>query len=348
MALVFALAGPVLADQVTLRDGTQFPNCRVLSEDAQEVKLDLTRNNLPDKVIPAEDVETIQYSDRGIDYRQAELFFTGGNYDRAVSAFKTIADTAAPGAWQGVYASYYRAAALQRWADSDPSKAPEAVQALNDFVRAHPNSRFIYEARLSLAEALMVQRKLDEVRRLANEVVQSKPNTAWATRGRMLLARVKVQENDAKGALEDFDAVLAGLKDKDAALWAEATTGKGLALLALDRLPEAEKLLSDLIETTQQSALRARAYNALGEAYFKAGLFPEARLKFLRVVVLYFKADPVEHAKALYYAGECFQKLGDQTRANQLFRELVTEYPGSPWAAKSPLKPAPTAAPDSE
>ena len=59
------------------------------------------------------------------------------------------------------------------------------------------------------------------------------------------------------------------------------------------------------------------------------------------MVLLYFNADPNEHAKALYQAARCFEKLGEQERANELFRELVRRYPGTKWATDSPIKPEP-------
>lgn len=339
LALVAGLMGTAQADEVLLLDGSKFSNCKVLKENAREVQVDLDGNGAADKTVPSEEVADIQYADRSVDYLQAELFVKSGSYARAVEAFQAIAQKAARPSWLATYADYYRAVALERWAASEPAKAPTAVQALSEFITRHGDTRFIYQARLSLAEAYLVQGKLAEVRRLAEAVVGEKPNTRWAHDGRLLLARVKLNEKDAQGAARDFDAVLAAIKDKRSPIWARATVGKGLALLAQDKLDDAERLLMDLIETTQDSATRARAYNALGDGHFKRGEYAEARLKYLRVVLLYFQADAVEHAKALYQAAECFRRLGEQERADALFKELVRRYPGTPWAAKSPVKP---------
>ena len=340
LGLALLAAGVGLADQVTLNDGKQLSNCKVLSETAQEVQVSLSGGATADRTIPSEDIAAILYDDRSLEYKQAELFFKGGNYAKAVEAFKAIGAAAKAGEWAAIYSAYYRAVSLQKWAESDPSKGAEAVQALGDFVTVNKNSRFVYEARLGLAQAYLVQGKFDDARKLADDVVREKGNSAWALSARLLLARVKLRQNDAAGALADFDAALAGLKDKAAPAWAQAAIGKGQALLALGKLEDAEKLLGDLIETTQDSRLRAQAYNALGDGYFKKENFAEARLKYLRVVLLYGPADPAEHAKALYFAAECSRKLNDPKRANDLFKELVETYPGTPWAEKSPIKPA--------
>jgi len=338
--LVAVLAGTALADEVVLTDKTKIADCTVLSENAKEVGIDVNADGVADRVVPTEQVATVQYADRSLEYRQAVLFIESGKYAQAVTAFQAIAKGAPGVSWQATYADYHAAVALQRWAQSDPTKAVEAVKALSAFVSRRADSRFIYPAQLSLAEAYLVQGKFGEVRRLAEAVVGEKPKTPWGERARLLLAQVKLSQNEAAGAARDFDAVLATVTDKQSPAWAEATVGKGLALLAQDKVDDAERLLGDLIETTKDSSVRARAYNALGDAHFKKGAFAEARLDYLRVVLLYFQADAVEHAKALYQAAECFRRLGDQERAEALLAELVRRYPGTPWAAKLPVKPA--------
>jgi len=337
-ALVAGFIGTAQADEVLLVNGSRFSNCKVLRENAKEVQVDLNGDGAADKSVPSEEVADIQYAGRPVDYLQAQLFVKSGSYARAVEAFRVISARAPETSWLATYADYYRALALGRWAQSEPAKAPAAVQALSAFVSRHADSRFIYQARLNLAEAHMVAGKLTEVRRLAEAVVREKPKTRWAFGGRLLLAGVKLRQKDAVGAARDFEAVLAAVKDRRSPLRARATIGKGLALLAQDKLDQAERLLTDLIETTQDGATRARAYNALGDGHFKRGEYAEARLKYLRVVLLYFQADAVEHAKALYRAAECFRRLDEGKRADALFEELVRRYPGTPWAAKSPVK----------
>jgi tetratricopeptide (TPR) repeat protein len=324
---------PVLADQVTLVDGKQFSNCKMESENAKEVRFTVAGQG--ERVLPSEEVAAVLYDDRPLDYRQADLYLNGGSYARAAEMFKALHDGAQAGAWLRTYAAYYHALALARWAQSDPAKAPEAVQALTAFVKDHADSRFVYDAKLGLAELLLSEQQ-EQARKHLGEVLAAKPKSGWARTARLLEAQVKLRQNDAAGALTDVEAVLATLTDKAAPAWAQAALAKGQALLALGRLPEAEKLLADLIETTQDARVRAQAYNALGDAYFRTENFGEARLRYLRVVLLYAKADPVEHAKALYYAAECSQRLNDPKRAADLFKELVEQYPGTPWAAKVP------------
>ena len=325
----------VRADVVTLADGTRIANCKVLTEDAASVGIDLDNDGSPDRTVPSEQVAEVRHSDRPLEYRQAELFLKSGKYNLAVKAFEGVAKSAPVSSWLAVYADYYRALALERWARSEPGKARAAVEALADFVRRHGNSRFVHQARLSLANAYLLAGKLGEVRRLAQAVVKEKPDTPWALQGRLLLARVKLKEGRPEEALREFDAVISALTDRRSPLRAEALLGKGLTLFALGKADEAERLLSRLIEATEDSTIRARAYNALGDAYFKKGDYAEARLKYLRVVLLYFQADPAEHAKALHGAAECFRRLGEQERADELFRELLRRYPGTPWAARA-------------
>ena len=56
----------------------------------------------------------------------------------------------------------------------------------------------------------------------------------------------------------------------------------------------------------------------------------EARLEFLRVIVLYFDS-PDEHARALFNVADCFEQLKDASNARRFRNMLIQQHPDSVW-----------------
>ena len=64
----------------------------------------------------------------------------------------------------------------------------------------------------------------------------------------------------------------------------------------------------------------------------------EARQKYKAALknylwnIVVFYNQKAEYAKALLYAGRCWQKLGQDTRAQELYRELRRKFGSTKWA----------------
>src|SRR5262249_26618625 len=99
---------------------------------------------------------------------------------------------------------------------------------------------------------------------------------------------------------------------------------------------QAMEMLRQIIKETTDKSVKAVAYNALGEIYFQAAAYKEARWEFLHVDVLY-NQDRNEHARALYYLSQTFDKLGDAERAKECRETLIgdRQFAGLEWQRRA-------------
>ena len=81
----------------------------------------------------------------------------------------------------------------------------------------------------------------------------------------------------------------------------------------------------------EQKELQARAYNALGDSYQRAGRTKDALLAFLHVDVLY-STVPDAHAEALSHLATLWDAVGQADAARQARQTLNEQYRDSRWA----------------
>ena len=83
------------------------------------------------------------------------------------------------------------------------------------------------------------------------------------------------QQDKHADAIQQYDSVLAMSEDSDSAKAQKlsATLGKAISLAATSHVDDATKMIEDVIQNAdpEQKELQARAYNALGTSYEKAG-----------------------------------------------------------------------------
>jgi tol-pal system protein YbgF len=94
----------------------------------------------------------------------------------------------------------------------------------------------------------------------------------------------------------------------------------------------------EFIRKYPQSNLADNARYWIGESFYAQRRFKEAALEFERVIADHPGQDKVP--AAMLKAGLCRQELGDKARADQLWQNLLKQYPKSPEAllAKEKLK----------
>jgi len=114
-------------------------------------------------------------------------------------------------------------------------------------------------------------------------------------------------------------------------------------LLKLGKEDEAVALLTELVKT-EEPTIESSALYWLGtvdisrakkekDAAKAAELFDAANKRFLRVVILYGNAD--ERPECMFRAAECHEALGNPDEAAKQFRELIEEYPESPFTKEA-------------
>jgi tetratricopeptide (TPR) repeat protein len=150
-------------------------------------------------------------------------------------------------------------------------------------------------------------------------------------------ARALAMQGKFPEALQKFDAVV-----NDSVKTAEtepfkqlAKVGRANCLANTGKAKEAIEMLAGkdgVIAATDPNngPLMARAYNALGTAYVKAGQPKEALLAFLHTDLLYFQ-EADAHAEALHHLSKLWVEAKKNDRATTATTTLKQRYAGSVW-----------------
>jgi type IV pilus biogenesis/stability protein PilW len=75
---------------------------------------------------------------------------------------------------------------------------------------------------------------------------------------------------------------------------------------------------------------RINIHHRLADTYYKMGNYSDAMAHYDKVIVL----SPMQ-VDALYYAGECALKLGDNDKARALLAKVTVSAPGTEWETKA-------------
>jgi hypothetical protein len=175
----------------------------------------------------------------------------------------------------------------------------------------------------------------------------------WQVRAHVAAGDAKLSAGDAKGAAAAY-----------ASATAAATTARGALADRADRLPLLEELalqarvgsasclLADgdvagartyyaklAADGKDNAAIRAAAANGLAECDFlEPGKLKQAQYAFAQVAVT-AAGIPTERARALYFLGQCAEKLGAGNRepnaspkATAYYQEVIARYPETRWA----------------
>lgn len=93
----------------------------------------------------------------------------------------------------------------------------------------------------------------------------------------------------------------------------------------------------DAVIRSKDELNRPEAYYGSAESYFAKGAYEQALIDYLKIVVLYYdKSNFVANAK--FKSGECYEKLGENTRALTTYKEIINEFPSSDCVNKSKTK----------
>ena len=210
----------------------------------------------------------------------------------------------------------------------------DAGRKLNEFVREHPKSFHYLEAVETMGDLLMASDKFAAAQRQYAELAKA-PWPDYKMRAGVLLGRTLAAQDKHDLAIKEYDAVLA-TSGNDAAAKEQklsASLGKAVSLAATNQLDEAVGLVEQMILDTdpEQKELQARAYNALGDSYQRAGRTKDALLAYLHVDVLY-STVPDAHAEALSHLATLWDAVGQSARARAARQSLDQQYRGSRWA----------------
>jgi tetratricopeptide (TPR) repeat protein len=204
----------------------------------------------------------------------------------------------------------------------DNADTKVAAARLRDFVTKNPNGWQVARALLLLAKLQSdgkdyagAEQSYAELAKL--DVAEDVKNDAKLQGALLNLRLNKVSVAEAKLA-DLLKTLQPGSKSYARALVAQAE-----CMLAAKKPAEAVEILKKAIKESDDKALRATAYNALGTHFYESDQFKEARWEFLWVDVVY-NQDKHEHARALYYLSHIFDKLADPNNATKCRDTLLS------------------------
>ncbi len=211
----------------------------------------------------------------------------------------------------------YRIAQLQALSANDAVDLQlQAIEALDKFRKENANAWETIPAVREQVQMLVALNKLDDAAKVLDDVSKV-PNLAKRVKQDLdfLLIDLMIRAgklNEVEGRIRQALAVLppndplAG-RLKIYELGAKAAKGNVDAVV-----PQ----LKSMIETTSDSALKALAYNTLGDCYNSQSKKKEAMWAYLWVDVVY-NQDKSEHLKALERLVRVFKDLGDDAHADK-------------------------------
>jgi len=229
----------------------------------------------------------------------------------------------------------YRIAMLKvEQAKDDPTKADEAVAAINDYRTSNSGGWEIVPA--TKAAATLLEDKGDQAgAREAYKALADNPDVPADIRlaTNLLVARMLLREKKYADAEQTLKGVAAGMKPDDPQR-AYVNVYLASTQVAQGRLKEAEQPLQDAIKAPGDDNLKALAYNALGDYYQQSKQPEEAFWDYLRVDTLY-PQDREEHARALYNLWKLFDSVrGDAGRSRECLDKLKA-LTGTDYAARA-------------
>jgi tetratricopeptide (TPR) repeat protein len=229
---------------------------------------------------------------------------------------------------------FYQALSAAKLALGGRGTINDAGRLLNAFVRANPQNFHYYEAVEIMGDLLAADGKFDLAQKQYNDLAKA-PWPEYKMRGAVALGHAFQAQGKHAEAIAQFESAL-GLAGADAKAQSEklpATLGKAVSLAETGQLDTAVGMIEKVIQDAnpEQKELHARAYNALGSCYQRAGQDKDALLAYLHVDVLY-NTVPEAHAEALANLATLWQAVGQEARAREARQILQERYAGSRWA----------------
>jgi tetratricopeptide (TPR) repeat protein len=298
------------------------------------LEITLDKGSAGTSKIPVNQIRSVLFDGEPSELTQARLNAKNGGYSTAIERLGAIDSSrvARDAIRQDV--EFYLALCAAKDALGGKGDVTAAGRALNDFVRRHPQNFHYLEAVETMGDLLMASDKYAAAQKQYGELAKA-PWPDYQMRAAVLIGRTLEALGKHPEAIEQFDAVLANSDTSNAAREQKlsATLAKAVSLSETGHLDDAVRVIEQMIQDTdpEQKELQARAYNALGNCYERAGRTKDALLAFLHVDVLY-STVPDAHAEALSHLAKLWGSVGQEARAREARQLLNERYENSRWA----------------
>lgn len=338
IALSWTVAIPAaaqgIADRVRLARGSETGE--VTGMTPLEVTL---KKGLPaSRPIAVNEIKTVIFDGEPLELSQARVNAANGAYANALESLEKIDARAVKRDFVTQDIEFYKAWCAAKLALAGEREIGDAGRQLNSFVRSHPQNFHYLAAVEMMGDLLMAGGRYENAQKQYAELAKS-PWPDYKMRAAVAVGRTLQAQNKHAEAIEQFEVALAtvdeGADSQNQRL--AATFGKAMSLAETGGVEKAVGIIETIIHDAdpQEKELHARAYNALGNCYEKAGKTKDALLAFLHVDVLY-NTVPEAHAEALSHLAPLWQAIGQEERARETRQLLDERYGNSRWAKAAP------------
>jgi tetratricopeptide (TPR) repeat protein len=275
--------------------------------------------NLGKQSIPAGDIVDVVYEVEPVtvrfEYRKGVKAEKDGQLTSALTIYEKTLKELKPGQKSAERHLEFKLAVLSaQQAREEGTDIQPAIAKLKDFNTRHTDCWQLATTHKLLARILLDQKQFKEAEDTYKALAAANVPDDVKQEAELSAALVSLAAGKHEIARKNLDSLIAKLP-KNSPFIARARIGQA-ECLAVKKPDEARAQLKQIINQTTDRSLKAAAYNALGEIFFKEKKLKEARWEFLWVE-LEFNQDRAEHAKALYHLMEIFHQLGEAARARE-------------------------------
>jgi tetratricopeptide (TPR) repeat protein len=325
-----------VADRVRLVRGNEVGEVTNMTP----FQVTLKKGTEGEQPIAVNEIRSIQFSGEPAELSQARLNASNGSFATALASLEKIDVGQLDRDFIKQDVEFYKGWCAAKLALAGDGEIGDAGRQLNNFVKAYPNNFHYLAAREAMGDLLMAGGGYANAEKQYAELAKA-PWDDYKVRAAVAVGRSLQAQGKHAEAIKQFDAALAtggaGAEVEKERL--AATLGKAVSLAETGGADQAVVIIEKVIHDAdpQQKELHARAYNALGTCYEKAGKSKDALLAFLHVDVLY-NTVPEAHAEALSHLTTLWKAIGQDERARESRQLLDERYGGSRWAKQAAAK----------
>jgi tetratricopeptide (TPR) repeat protein len=294
------------------------------------LEVTISKNGVESKVA-SEDIEAVYLAGEPAELNSVRTALRAGRLADAKRIIDGIDPADAPREEVQAEIAFYRMWVGAQLALSGEGSLQDATAGARDFSTRRRTSFHVPQAIEMLGDLLLASEDYAGARAEYAKLAKAR-SEYLALRSAQLLGRA--WQAEGKYA-EAFDKVM-GSSQRGARidpLKASAALDRAISQAATGKAEEAAATIGAIIDKAdaEDAATLARAYNALGDCYLKAGNEEGALYAFLYVDLLYNDAAD-SHAKALHELVALWRKNGSDSRSQEAAQKLAEKYPGSRWA----------------
>ncbi len=335
---LLVVASGLQADTIELKDGKKI--LRIQIEKEGLLKVEYKKQGLPSQYVDSERVKSIKYRTTGNEYKSAVKALEEKAYFDAAEFFEAAAEKSSHKIIFQAHCVYRAGESYQKagnWA--------KAISIFTAFVNEFNTHRLYPRALVNRGKCLLNTRDTKKAKKtfaiLQKKVAEKGLPDNWKYESLYWMTYMQERENSSK-ALSSYQSIYDETKDSYPSIANMARLRIGRVYMSEKKFSQATALFDEIIENRFKSddEIVAWAFLSRGNCVMNKntkgdkGEFKKALFDLLRVVIHYEEVGSPQ-AEAMFWAGKCFQHLGEKDAAKRwqsLYRRIKREWPGTQWA----------------